>query len=377
MGTGGEVGENLGKSQRAACSSSVTMSTTPPEPTSLPSPPTDGITGLSYLPSSSLLASSSWDGGLRIHDTSKQEHLTTHAMESGPLLSLSACPAAGGSTGGAVYAGAIDGSVRRYDVETSAASTVGMHSADVSEANRLLSGEVKVAASCVGAVDANLVASAGWDGKFHVWDARLSGGKRNAAAASIDLPGKAFSMDVTGDGTRAVVATSGRRNVFVDIRAGSVSDKENGGDAAEVILDRESSLKYQTRVVRFFPDARAIAVGSIEGRVAIEFLDDIGIKSGEFSSLCFLLGQTSRRVPADFTDLLPVETEIAIIVSKQARRSTPSSATGSMTPSTPSTPSPSTRSSGPLPPAGPTGPSSPGTARTRRSSVGSPSAPRA
>ena len=254
------------------------MSTTPPEPTSLPAPPTDGITGLAYLPNSSLLASSSWDGGLRIHDAAKKEHLTTHAMDSGPLLSLSACPAA---TGGAVYAGAIDGSVRRYDVESSAASTVGMHSTDVSEANRLLSGEVKVAASCVSAVDANLVASAGWDGKFHVWDVRLSGGKRNAAAATVDLPGKAFSMDVSGDGSRAVVATSGRRNVFIDIRAGSVSDKENGGDAAEVALDRESSLKYQTRVVRFFPDASAIAVGSIEGRVAIEFLDEIGVKSGE------------------------------------------------------------------------------------------------
>ena len=36
---------------------------------------------------------------------------------------------------------------------------------------------------------------------------------------------------------------------------------------------RDSSLKAQTRCVRAFPDATGFAVSSVEGRVAIEYLD--------------------------------------------------------------------------------------------------------
>ncbi len=95
-------------------------------------------------------------------------------------------------------------------------------------------------------------------------------------AVHVELPNKAYSMDVdTSTGTRLVIATAGRRNVFIDVRMGidrSVQD-------AEIILDRESTLKYQTRVCRFFPDGTAIATGSIEGRVAIEFLDELDIEA--------------------------------------------------------------------------------------------------
>ena len=49
----------------------------------------------------------------------------------------------------------------------------------------------------------------------------------------------------------------------------------------KLLADRESSLKYQTRCVRFFgsPETVGIAVGSIEGRVAIEYMDDLGFMS--------------------------------------------------------------------------------------------------
>jgi cell cycle arrest protein BUB3 len=42
-------------------------------------------------------------------------------------------------------------------------------------------------------------------------------------------------------------------------------------------LDRESSLKYQTRTIRFFPGGSGIALGCIEGRVAIEYLTELGV----------------------------------------------------------------------------------------------------
>jgi len=63
----------------------------PPEAISLPDAPTDGITALSYLPdpeSASLLASTSFDGAVRLHDTRTTKRKLVLSMESGPLLSL-------------------------------------------------------------------------------------------------------------------------------------------------------------------------------------------------------------------------------------------------------------------------------------------------
>merc|ERR1740124_1276159 len=113
-------------------------------------------------------------------------------------------------------------------------------------------------------MDENIVVSAGWNSQCFLWDVRASSGD---PISTIQLPGKAFGMDVTGN--RIVVATSGRRICFIDHSAGKT----------EVVMDRESSLKYQSRCVSFFPDGSGIALGSIEGRVAVEFMEDLGVVS--------------------------------------------------------------------------------------------------
>ena len=79
----------------------------PPEAKSLPNPPSDGITALSYFSTiaSSHLASTSWDGSVRIHDTSAQSAKVCQSMESGPLLSLATL-----SSSFAAVTGGLDGS---------------------------------------------------------------------------------------------------------------------------------------------------------------------------------------------------------------------------------------------------------------------------
>lgn len=103
--------------------------------------------------------------------------------------------------------------------------------------------------------------SASWDCTVKSWDARISSSTH--AIFSGKLPGKAFSMDAR-DNT-VVVATTGRRICIYDVRQ---------MDKIVQMQDRESSLKYQTRTARLFSDGTGLAIGSIEGRVAIEYVDE-------------------------------------------------------------------------------------------------------
>ena len=63
-----------------------------------------------------------------------------------------------------------------------------------------------------------------------------------------------------------LVATAGRHIYLYDTRSLS----------AGPLQKRESSLKYQTRCVRFFSDATGFVCGSVEGRVAVDFVDAAG-----------------------------------------------------------------------------------------------------
>ena len=150
--------------------------------------------------------------------------------------------------------------VRILNIPTTTSQIVGFQDAPGSDS--------KDPCSCLvslGGDNPNLIASAGWSKKFYLWDVRQSD-----PISTIDLPGKAFDMDYDMAHNRIVIATSGRKTCFIDM-------KDTG--KAEMVLERESSLKFQTRCVKFFPDGLGIALGSVEGRVGVEFLDELGVKS--------------------------------------------------------------------------------------------------
>jgi cell cycle arrest protein BUB3 len=149
--------------------------------------------------------------------------------------------------------------VKLLDIPTTTITKIGTHMAAAAD---------KVAVSCLHSLEgdnANLVASAGWHKQFHLWDIR-----QPSSICTLDLPGKAFAMDYDSAHQRLVVATAGRRTCFVDVR----------NQKAEISLDRESSLKFQTRCISFFPGGKSVALGSVEGRVGVEFLDELGLDGG-------------------------------------------------------------------------------------------------
>lgn len=216
--------------------------------------PTDGITNLEWLENGRLI-SSSWDGNLYLHDVQGNTQLQSYSL-SVPVLDTAVIPEH------TVYAGCLDGTLQTIDVESSTISIVGKNATTTTD-------HPHPGCSCVRVVDQDLVVSAGWDQKLRLWDIRTSN-SNNTSCIDWELPGKAFSADVH-DHTM-VVATSGKRIVYFDVRK----------NKPDLIADQSSTLKYQTRCVRFFNDGTMIAQGSVEGRVAVEYRPGVAGKNYAF-----------------------------------------------------------------------------------------------
>lgn len=71
---------------------------------------------------------------------------------------------------------------------------------------------------------------------------------------------KVYTLAVCGE--RLIVGTANRKVLIWDLR-----------NMAYVLQKRDSSLKFQTRAIRAFPDQTGYVLSSIEGRVAVEYLD--------------------------------------------------------------------------------------------------------
>jgi len=84
-----------------------------------------------------------------------------------------------------------------------------------------------------------------------------------------------------------VVGTAERAIKFFDLRKGA-----EGREA--LAKTRESSLKHQTRVVRTFVDGTGFIVGSIEGRCAVDLLDDDEHKAKKYAFKCHRVPDPSR-----------------------------------------------------------------------------------
>ncbi|KAK9846411.1 hypothetical protein WJX81_003316 [Elliptochloris bilobata] len=205
----------------------------------LDDPPGDGITALRFSATSDLLMATSWDGTARLYDAGRRTLRGSYSQ---------VAPALDGAfqDDSVVYVGGLDGLVRRYDFFTRTEMVLGEHERGVRCVEWL--------------AERGALATGSWDATLRVWDPRLPPGQN--CTAMLSLPGRVFSMAQSG--SRLVVATSGRHVLIYDLRALEAGRPEQ---------ERESSLKFQTRCVRCFPDATGFALSSVEGRVAMEYFD--------------------------------------------------------------------------------------------------------
>jgi cell cycle arrest protein BUB3 len=199
--------------------------------------PADGISRVRFT-SAELLVASSWDGHVYLYDTTANALRARYAHRAAVLdvASLSA---------GVVVSGGIDRELRSYDWTTGTSELIGTHDGAI---------------RCVETLSDTAVVSGGWDKKLRLWDVRAP----NGCQAVHEQPDKVFAMAVSEHRglPMIIVATAGRHVHILDPRY-----------LDEPVQRRESQLKSQTRCIAASPNGENYAMGSVDGRVAMEYVD--------------------------------------------------------------------------------------------------------
>lgn len=221
----------------------------------LDKPPTDSISAVKFsFKSSQHLLVSSWDACVRLYDIETRKLEASYEHSHAVLDCCLTDP-------NHAFSGGLDKTLKTYDFVAQKESMLGIHN----EAIR-----------CVHyAPETNLIITGSWDKTVKLWDPRSF-----KCVGTYEQAGKVYSLDTSGD--RLVVATAGRRVCIWDLR--SMNGAEN----------RESSLKFETRALRCFPNRQGFVVSSIEGRVAVEYFDlDPEVQRKKYAFKCHRVKEAS------------------------------------------------------------------------------------
>lgn len=114
------------------------------------------------------------------------------------------------------------------------------------------------------------VVTGSWDKTMKYWDVRTPTG---TPMGGVQLSDRVYCMDVRAP--LLVVGTADRKLRVYDIRK-----------PQEVFHEKMAQLKYQFRCLATFPDQTGYAVGSIEGRVSIDHVQEKDRKTLDFAFKC-------------------------------------------------------------------------------------------
>jgi mRNA export factor len=95
-----------------------------------------------------------------------------------------------------------------------------------------------------------------WDKTIKYWDFRSA-----TPAGVVNCQERVYTMDVKDN--LLVVGTADRYINVINLK-----------DPIKIYKTIQSPLKWQTRVVSCFTDSQGYAIGSIEGRCAIQYVED-------------------------------------------------------------------------------------------------------
>ncbi|KAF2863929.1 WD40 repeat-like protein [Piedraia hortae CBS 480.64] len=220
-------------------------------------PPEDSVSDIRFSPQSDHLAVASWDKKVRIYEIDSRGNSQGKALfeHGGPVLSC--CWSKDGSK---VFGAGVDKAARMLDLGSGAtqAQQVAAHDNAI---------------RCVESILVNgnqMLVTGGWDKMVKYWDLRT-----DKPAGQVECNERVYAMDARNE--MLVVATAERWMHVLNIKNPTTFYKTI-----------QSPLKFQTRSVGIFsPDnnTNGYAVGSIEGRCAIQYVEDKD-QSNNFSFKC-------------------------------------------------------------------------------------------
>lgn len=208
-------------------------------------PPDDSISALQFNPQNDFLAVSSWDKKVRIYQVSEQGQSEGKAQIEfdGPVLCC-----AWSEDGTKVVGAGADKSFRLLDIASGNMTPTTLPNAHEQPIRSCAFTTIQ---------NTSCLVTASWDNHIKYWDFRS-----DKPAAQVKMVERVYTMDVKG---KLLVAGTADRYI-------SVIDLAKPSDIYKNI---QSPLKFQTRVVScFVPNHNGFAIGSVEGRCAIQYVEE-------------------------------------------------------------------------------------------------------
>ncbi|ORX49048.1 WD40 repeat-like protein [Hesseltinella vesiculosa] len=214
-------------------------------------PPSDGISAMSFSPQADFLAASSWDNQVRIYEVQPTGNTLAKAAYSHESPVLDVCWSKDGTK---LVSGGADKAARLFDISTGQSSQVAEHAEPVKSVRFLDQGQ-------------NILATGSYDKTLKYWDLRSP-----QPIGTVQLPERCYTMDTTGP--LLVVGTAEKHVLLFDLN-----------NPTTIFKQAQSPLKWQTRSISCFTNGKGYAIGSIEGRVGIQYIEDKE-QSKNFSFKC-------------------------------------------------------------------------------------------
>lgn len=205
----------------------------------VPNPPSDGISSIRFGNDAEKFLVASWDACMRIYSCTTGE---LAAQREFPLALLDACFA--GSTENCV-GGGLDRTVSMWNPLVGEVEVLGYHDNAVRNVSYLDS--------------VGLVVSGSWDKTMKTWDQRTA----TRLLSTTYLQDRVHSLSLCEKRGYIVLATANKELLVYDFR-----------NLQEPMVRKDSPLKFQTRCLACMPSGEGYALGSIEGRVGLEYFEN-------------------------------------------------------------------------------------------------------
>lgn len=243
-------------------------------------PAEDSISDIAFSPQQDFMFSvSSWDNKVRIWDVQNGVPQGRAQYDhTAPVLCTRWT-----TDGTKVVSGGCDNVVKVYDVATGQSQDLGTHAGPV-KCLRYLT---------FGSSNTEVLVTGSWDKTLKYWDLR-----QPQPISTVMMPERVYTLDSKQQ--LLVVGTAERHIAIIDL-----------SNPATIFKTTQSPLKWQTRAVACYNEGDGYAVGSIEGRCAIRYVDDEQQRKSGFSFKCHRQTSSNRAAGTQAQSLVYAVNSIA------------------------------------------------------------------